>query len=331
MLDRRPLLPHPEVHVGTDAQHGVARCARELRDALAAAGGTPGDSHRVHVHFTDRLHGRTPAAAATWFERLAASRPATVTLHDLPQASDGDGRAARTACYGRVAVAARGVVVNSEHERRLLQEVTDRARAVTVIPLAMPAGGPTTMRPPADADAAVLGFFYPGKGHDAVVRALAELGSVPGRPGGPRTRLAVLGRASPGHERELDELVVAADRRGVEVEVTGYLTDDELTRWMTRVAVPVVAHEHVSASGSLNSWVAGGRRPLVRDGCYVREMAALRPGTMTTYAAGELVTAVARARREPESTWLGRDAVLAPRVADVAAAYAEWWARDVAW
>ncbi len=59
--------------------------------------------------------------------------------------------------------------------------------------------------------------------------------------------------------------------------MTGWLDDADMAARAARVAVPVIAHRHVSASGSLASWVGWGRRPVAVRNRYVDEMAALRP------------------------------------------------------
>lgn len=335
-------IPHQLV-VG-DPRHGVVRYAHQLRGAVAsslpgrsAGHDAPVGGDAVHVHFTDRLFGSTPEAAADRFVDLARRRPVSVTLHDLPQQSDGRHRLARETSYARVAAAARAVVCNSRHELTLLRQCVTAAALppTTVIPLPIVGAGRTgpghVVGLPVRLEAAVLGFWYPGKGHDDVVAALLEAhGGTRGRPRR-RPRLTVLGGASDGHEDELAAFVRDSAERGARVEVTGYLPDEELVRRSRRVAVPVVAHQHVSASGSLNSWIAAGRRPLVRDSRYAREMALLRPGTMTTYPPDGLAAALRAAAEEPAGTWLSEDAVLFPHLPDVAAAYLAWWREVVPW
>jgi hypothetical protein len=69
----------------------------------------------------------------------------------------------------------------------------------------------------------------------------------------------------------------------------------------------------------------------VRDGGYVREVAALRPGTVTPFADGRLVAALAAAVADPASTWLPPGADLRPGPAETGEAYRSWWAAlDVA-
>jgi glycosyltransferase involved in cell wall biosynthesis len=337
----RAEVPVPRQVVVGDPRHGVVRYARQLRGAVASAlawrpDHDPGDPtgpvpvEAVHVHFTDKLFGGTPQAAADRFRELATRHAVTVTLHDLPQASDGRHHAARGRAYAAVAEHARAIVCNSHHEVSLLRESTGEATPAHVIPLPL-VGGVRPWTRPADApaavvEAAVLGFYYPGKGHDDVAEALLSLADDP-RP----RRLTVLGAASSGHDAELDELVRRCRARGLQVDVTGYLSDEQLTERVRTSGVPVVAHQHVSASGSLNSWISGGRRPLVRDNRYSREMEALRPHTLTRYPVGGLAEALRAAADDPGSTWLGDDAVLSPGLPDVAAAYLDWWREDVPW
>ncbi|PVE62444.1 hypothetical protein [Microbacterium testaceum] len=312
------------VHPGT---HGVAVYARDTAaevvrldgrarvatpDAVAAlAPGTP-----VHAHVTDRLWGASPEEATRHVTALAARHPLTVTLHDVPQESDGPrNRPRRAAFYRAVIEASRGVVVNSAHERELLREEGVWSGAVGVVPL--PVDSPRAVRNHEGDDDAVgvLGYFYPGKGHDEALAAAVTAGVA---------RLTVLGRASDGHAADLEAFVRRAEAQGVAVEVTGWLDDVDMAARVARVAVPVIAHRHVSASGSLASWVGWGRRPVAVRNRYVDEMAQLRPGTLAVVEAGELARAVAAARADASTTWHGADPVPFGRT-DGARAYLHWW------
>lgn len=325
----------PALAVTADERHGVTVAARDLAAAVQAATGLHlrvaaeallGDDppERAHLHFTDRLWAGSPADAAAVVERIAARTALTVTLHDVPQASDGPRNLPRrTGCYTRVAAAARGVVVNSHHEAAHLDEAGIVPEVLGVVPLPV-APAPPGPRPEAGSpDVAVLGFFYPGKGHAEVVDAVAGLGA--------RAGVTVLGGPSAGHEVDLKTFVEHAGHRGVDVEVTGYVPEDELVARCRAVTVPVVAHRHFSASGSLATWIAAGRRPLVADGRYAREMAALRPGTVRLVPPDRLAEAIAGALADPASTWLAADAVTRPHLDDTAAAYLRWWKEDIAW
>ncbi|AGL16571.1 permease [Actinoplanes sp. N902-109] len=320
----------PALAVTADERHGVTVAARDLAAATQAATGLRlavpaglllGEQppRRAHLHFTDRLWAGSPEEAAAVVERIATRTAVTVTLHDVPQPSDGPRNLPRrTDCYARVAAAARGVVVNSRHEAAHLAEAGIVPRTLGVVPLPVtpaPGGAPA----PGGSDIAVLGFFYPGKGHAEVLDAVTGLPA----------SLTVLGGASAGHENDLRVFTEQAAARGVAVDVTGFVPEADLIERCRAVAVPVVAHRHFSASGSLATWIAAGRRPVVVESRYTREMAALRPGTVRL--AGDLAPAIAAALADPASTWLAPDAVTRPHLDDTAAAYLRWWTGDIAW
>jgi hypothetical protein len=322
----------PALAVTADERHGVTVAARELARAVetttgvrleAAAATLLGDDPppRAHLHFTDRLWAGSPEEAAALVERIATRTALTVTLHDVPQASDGPRNLPRRiGCYSRVAAAARGVVVNSRHEAAHLAEAGIEPRALGVVPLPVSPAAPAAVLPAYGSDVAVLGFFYPGKGHAEVVGAV-----------GAGTRVTVLGGPSAGHEGDLRDFTADAKSRGVTVEVTGFVPGDQLIGRCRAAGVPVVAHRHFSASGSLATWIAAGRRPLAAEGRYTREMASLRPGTVRLVPPGGLAEAIAEALADPATTWLAPDAVTRPHPGDTAAAYLRWWTEEIAW
>jgi glycosyltransferase involved in cell wall biosynthesis len=318
------------VEVG-DEQHGVARYSSQLGSHLAVATGldrsvaiaeldrsAPG---RVHVHFTDRLWADSPELAAERFELLAATTAVTVTLHDIPQPSDGPvNQRRRSLCYSRVVAAASGVVCNSWHEASLLALfATVRAE---VIPLPVDAHPLPDGAPVHDGSVAIVGYFYPGKGHREAVDAVARLEG--------RAPVVALGRASAGHSHDLADLITHAGAQGVQFTATGFLSDDELLRRCRSAAVPLAAHQHVSASGSIATWIASGRRPLIPDTRYSREMLELRPGTATLYEPPLLSAAIAAALDDPSSTWLEGSVPTGPDSAATVRSYLAWW-EGVAW
>ena len=104
LRDADPAAPH-HLLLGPDT-HGVTRYAGEVADAARApvvrdvAQLVPGAA--VHLHLTDRLLGSDPLDAAAVVEQLARRVRLTVTLHDVPQPTDGPVFAARAAAYGRL-------------------------------------------------------------------------------------------------------------------------------------------------------------------------------------------------------------------------------------
>lgn len=312
-------------------RHGVVRWAADIAGALdspvvraataddvdpAALMGAP-----VHVHVTDRLFGPDATAAAYRFVELVEGLdvPVGVTLHDIPQPSDGAAYARRAAAYRRIGGVCRGLVVSSDHERSLMREAGWTGPDPEVIPLALsspPRGG---ARPPqVDREIGVFGFLYPGKGHEEVLEATAHLE--------PDVGVVAIGSPSPGHDDLVDDLRRRADRLGRRFRVTGFVEDDALDATLRAVAVPVAHHRHLSASGSIPTWIAAGRRPLAPHGRYIDEFAGRSPGVLTTYLDEDLVCALRSALADPEQTWLG-DVDVRPSWDDVVTMHRDVFAR----
>lgn len=325
--------------VGPD-HHGVvqhalrlARSAPVLADALVRVPSVSAvsPSAPVLVHVTDRLFGRSPEEAADRIVELAEAATLCVSLHDVPQAGEGAAWSARRrTAYGRIAAAATHLIVASESERLLLAACVDEdptalAARTSVIPLPVEVGPAPVSRPaddrspggspdgsPATVDIGVLGFLYPGKGVEELIDAAAGLAGA--------VAVTNYGAAAAGHEDLVGALRARADRAGVPFRVTGYLSEQDLRTALRRSDIPVAPHRHVSASGSINTWLECGRRPLVADGPYTRELAQRLPGAVTLTT--DLRAGLARARDEPDSTWLGPEVRLGPSWAEAAHAHA---------
>jgi hypothetical protein len=313
--------PVPALVTDGDPRNGVVRFARELAAGVNAEAGPVRATDALHLQFADRVWGSSPADAARRVTELAAGRRLTLTLHDVPQVSDGPGLARRVGGYRAAVAASAGIVCNSHHEARLLRETGvlgdgDPEPGVIPLPVMIPPILPPPSRP--RHELALLGFVYPGKGHAEAIAAASRLR--------PRPAVRALGAPAPGHARDLAGLRAHARRHGVAFTVTGWLSESALLAACRAAAVPLAAHTHVSASGSIGSWIAAGRRPLVRDSRYAREVEGLRPGTIRRYPAGQLRAAVGGALSDPPSTWQAPDTSTRPHLADVARAYLDWWA-----
>ena len=90
------------------------------------------------------------------------------------------------------------------------------------------------------------------------------------------------------------------------------------------MTVPLAPHTHISASGSINSWIAAGRRPLVPAGRYVAELDRRMPGAVWIYQPGELLTCIKSAVAHPERTMLPNDFPVGPTTELVAGRYLDW-------
>lgn len=309
-------------------QHGVVRFGWDLQQRMRTDGfdvrrqwtayhgilSTPLRAGAIHLQFTDRLFGDSPEFATERVASLVATArgKATVTFHDVPQPSDGTNFARRTAAYAAVAAACQGVVVSSHHERELLADCGIKPSRLTVIPLPI---GPRACAPAtrhSGRTVGVFGYIYPGKGHAEVLAAL---------PAG--VEMLAIGETSLGHDDVAVDLQHSAQRKGVTFRVTGYIADSQVPAMLQRVAVPVVAHRHISASGSINSWLSAGRRPLVPEHRYTLEFEERNPGSLMLYpdTAASLRSAIEFALATPESTWLPTGLALRPTLADVARHY----------
>ena len=288
---------------------------------------------RVHLHLTDHLLGRSPEEALQVVRLLARRGPVSLTLHDLPQPSDGTPAARRRDCYAGLAEAAVGVVVSSHHEAALLRDVTGTAAPRTpirVVPLAVPVPVPVdpALGSPEGSEVegsevgrqvAVLGWVYPGKGHAEVLAALDGLPADVG--------LRVLGGASPGHDDLLVDLAADAHARGRALQVDGWVPDDALPALLRRVAVPVFAPRHVSASASLTSWLSAGRRPVTVRSAYTEEVDRRSPGALLLVddEPGALAQGIRCALADPDLTRLGAAVATGPAPAEAARLSFEGW------
>ena len=271
------------LHGTTVAALTGARLSRTLRDPA-------GTWDLTHVQFTDSLFGPGIDAAATAFERWAGRRthPLVVTLHDVPGADADRARdTRRSAGYRRVVAAADAVVVCSAVEADRLDP------RPTVVPLpAGPLAAPG--RTPSWADRTtlgVLGFVYPGKGHERVLDAAADTGAT----------VVAIGAASPGHAPLVQQLHDRARAGGVDLVVTGALSEADLHAAALAVTVPVASYATTGASASLVTWLAAGRRPVTSTGPYARELDARWPDRLLL--TDDLAAGVRGGLAAPATTW----------------------------
>lgn len=176
------VVPGPDAHgvtrhaltlAGTPAcaGHDVVRIAAGQGATLAALTASD-DAALLHLHLTDHLLAPTAAECAEFVVALARSRPVSLTLHDLPQPGDGPGRyERRRRAYAVMAAHARGIVVASEHERRLLHRALE-ANGLT-------AGGPVEVIPlPVEAPNSAPPAHAGPRDHVALEHGLGAGGSV---------------------------------------------------------------------------------------------------------------------------------------------------------
>ncbi|MEQ3553412.1 hypothetical protein WIS52_23320 [Pseudonocardia nematodicida] len=302
------MIPTVRVLAPGASGHGVVRHAAAVATAVAAEGVLPvgsGPADLTHAQFTDALWGPDIVSAAEAFAEAVRGvpRPLVLTLHDLPGADPDPARDARRgAGYRRVVAAADAVVVSAEHELGKARALgaADPVRLPLPLPVTVPAGpapgwaGRTTL--------GVLGFVYPGKGHEAVIDAA---GAHPERPA-----VVAAGAVADGHADLARSLAARARAHGVAWILTGHLDPPSLAAAAAAVTVPVAPGRSVSAGGSLLAWLAHGRVPLAASGAYAAEVHAAAPGALRLYddtAGRDALVAGALARpastRGPVPAW----------------------------
>ncbi|MET0863025.1 MAG: hypothetical protein ABWZ98_01695 [Nakamurella sp.] len=328
------------------AEHGIPLTARRIAGAAGALGFAghalaesdptrlnklvsrlPSGVRLLHLHVNDWLFADSSADPDQQIAALGVllhSRGValSVTLHDLPQLSDGSKLyARRVGTYRQLVDLSVGVVVSSEHERTLLREALDDTDLpVEVIPLPIdplpPADGPARQHIGSAQTIGIFGYLYPGKGHLEVLQELAGMK--------PPVHVVAIGRPSDRHTELVGELTKVAVDGGNTFHCSGFVPDADLPNRLREVAVPLAPHTHISASGSINSWIAAGRRPLVPAGRYVTELEQRLPGSVWIYQPGELRATISAAVGQPENTVLPADFPVGPTTDLVAGRYLTW-------
>ena len=319
--DRHGVVMHSQL-IAAACGHDVLRAAtaREIhRDQLRGA-------DVVHAGFTDRIFGDTmplavKALADLATEVRAAGASLSLTLHDIPH-DDSPLQQRRRSGYRQVIALAHGIVVNSQVELGLVHDDAQQVHSLRVAALPVSPRVQDDRSPPGEAagergpvKVGVLGFLYPDRGYEAVIDAAPRA-----------SRVLALGQPSRGHEDLAAQYAVYAAERGVSWEVTGYLSDVRLARALAAVTVPVAPNRRVTASASVNTWNACGRRVLMPDSPLGRELDRTRPGHVLLYDPDDpaaLASAVAAAIADPGLTYLPKGAGPGPTLESVAQVYRE--------
>lgn len=343
------------------AENGICRFGRDLARTAQEQGFTgsvvhqddphhlaavvdrmPEDTRLLHLQANDWLFtGRADRAAEVIVDLAALLRARgarlSLTLHDIPtQAVPRELFLRRARIYAAMITAAVTVVVSSEHERLLIDEAATvlgslggpgapaaGSPPVKVIPLPIPhrAGDRRDGLPTASGQSSVpvlgvLGFIYPGKGHREILEELAAMNY-------PVTVVAI-GRPSDGHAAMLPDLIDLGRRLRIAFNCTGFVPDSSLAAHLRSVTVPIAPAPQVSASASINSWIAAGRRPLVPAGRYAQELNDRMPGAVRIYRPGELCAGVESALAEPLLTYLPPGFRPYPDREEAASRYLRW-------
>jgi glycosyltransferase involved in cell wall biosynthesis len=204
---------------------------------------------------------------------------ALVVLHDLAQRGD----------VGRVEdwslrlnlFLSRCVIVHGAHERDRLPDSPRGSCVLTIPHFIEPRSLPEREHArrhfgvePDEVVLAMVGWIHPGKNHAAAIETLAALGR--------RARLWLIGAAPADAERYAAGLIALSRRHGVEdrVEITGYVTDEELDARLAAVDVALCPYTDASTSGSISTLIGAGRRIVATDISAFRDLQRQVDGTL---------------------------------------------------
>jgi glycosyltransferase involved in cell wall biosynthesis len=198
--------------------------------------------------------------------------------------------------------AASSLLVITAWERALLRS-KGITRDTVLIPhfvehLPAPRPGPATPTSTSMKTIAIAGFILNSKGYRLLIEALPSM---------PDVRVVFIGGpgVGPSSQQQYAEILDLVRQRGIggQLEVTGYLPDEEFRRRLGLVDLAICPFiEYKSASGSLSTLIAVGCPILASDVPLITEYNAIVPGAVHTFAPytpEALADAVRRLLAEP--------------------------------
>jgi glycosyltransferase involved in cell wall biosynthesis len=124
----------------------------------------------------------------------------------------------------------------------------------------------------------LLGFIHLRKGHRLMIEALAHLP--------PDVNVIFAGgTAGGGTDKFMQDLIALAKIKGVDdrLKITGYLSEEDLERYLIATDLAVCPFQFFSASGSLSTWISAARSILVYDLPQVAEYNTIEPESIKTF------------------------------------------------
>ncbi len=123
----------------------------------------------------------------------------------------------------------------------------------------------------------LLGFIHRRKGYQLMVETIPYLPQ--------DVKVIFAGGPSPGNEEFVEDLLALAKAKGVDnrLRVTGYLSEEELERYLVATDLAVCPFKFFSASGSLSTWISAARPILAYDLPQIAKYNKLEPGAIKTF------------------------------------------------
>ena len=123
----------------------------------------------------------------------------------------------------------------------------------------------------------IQGFIYTNKGHQLLIEAMPKLPS--------DIKVIFAGGVALNNENLLQYLLKLAEKKGVvdRLQITGYLPEEDLIRYLIASDLAVCPFKILSASGSLSTWISLGRPILASDLPQIAEYNELEPGAIHTF------------------------------------------------
>jgi glycosyltransferase involved in cell wall biosynthesis len=289
----------------------LRRAARRLREADV-----------VHLQWKLADWGpRTGGLPRMEVVMASLRRPVVVTLHDiLPTGDTWAGRWGPGALgLRRLGRAAHRLVVHSEEERHRLHGLVPDDR-VAVVPhfvesrpgLAEQSAARRSLGLGDGPVITLLGHVTRRRGHRLVIDALGDLP--------PDVTVLFVGSVIEGRDHVREELERHAAEGGVagRVRWLGYVDEPTLDLVLAASDVGLCPFREMAASGALATWVSAGRSVVATDLPAIRELDALVPGALRTFAPYEPTPLACAIRGVLEHSRQAPDPLVAALAAELA-------------
>ncbi|MCP2728303.1 glycosyltransferase [Limnofasciculus baicalensis] len=190
----------------------------------------------------------------------------------------------------------RGILISTEEEKQRIIHLID-PKKLTKIPLFVEEPAFKISRLEARSSlgledykvVTLQGFIYDNKGHQLLIEAIPKLP--------PEVKVIFAGGIAPNNQGLLSYLLKIAEKKGVaqRLHITGYLSEEDLLRYLVASDLAVCPFKLFSASASLSTWISVARPILASDLPQIAEYNQIEPGAIHTfnpYTAEELAKAI---------------------------------------